>query len=142
MFTSDGAQAEPQLPHENIITVQEPTGEDRSDHESYENRGGSISADLVAHRELTNPTDSPKSASSALTSRVQPGIQGVTVRRLQIGRDVNTIYCLFCLAEDGNPTDEDVILQCRRYQAMSHLDCMEDWLKRCRPEWHESCYVW
>ena len=84
MFTSDGAQAEPQLPHEKFIAVQEPAGEDRSDQESYQNRGGSISADLVAHRELTNPTDSLESASSTLTSHVQPGIQGVTVPRLEI----------------------------------------------------------
>ncbi|KAJ5267871.1 hypothetical protein N7478_010679 [Penicillium angulare] len=110
-----------------------------ADQVSYENRSGRVSADPVDHHELNNPTDPLESAASTLTSNTQPGRQGVKVRRLEIGTDVDDIYCIFCLAENGNPTDENVILQCRRGQALSHLGCMEEWLKQCRPKMHKSC---
>lgn len=122
--------------------MQELNGEDMADQVSYENRAGSVSADAVDHHELNHLTDPLESAASTLTSRIQPGRQGVKVRRLEIGTDVDDIYCIFCLAENGNPIDENVILRCRRCQALSHLGCMEEWLKQCRPELHESCCVW
>ncbi|KAJ5288031.1 hypothetical protein N7478_003717 [Penicillium angulare] len=142
IFINSRAQAESQLAHASTTSMQELNGEDMADQVSYENRAGSVSADAVDHHELNHLTDPLESAASTLTSRIQPGRQGVKVRRLEIGTDVDDIYCIFCLAENGNPIDENVILRCRRYQALSHLGCMEEWLKQCRPELHESCCVW
>lgn len=122
--------------------MQELNGEDMADQVSYENRAGSVSAGPSAHHELTHLTDSLESAASTLISHVQPGMQGVKVRRFEIRTDVDDIYSLFCLAENGHPTDENVILQCRDCQVLSHMGCMEEWLKQCRPELHESCCVW
>ncbi|KAJ5100865.1 hypothetical protein N7456_006917 [Penicillium angulare] len=136
------AQAESQLAHASTTSMQELNGEDMADQVSYENRAGSVSADAVDHPELNHLTDPLESAASTLTSRIQPKRLGVEVRRLEIATDVDDIYCIFCLAENGDPTDENVILQCQRCQALSHLGCMEKWLKQCRPGIQESCCIW
>ncbi|KAJ5267815.1 hypothetical protein N7478_010623 [Penicillium angulare] len=142
VFTNSRAQAESQLAHASTTSMQELNGEDMTNQVSYENRSGRVSADSLAHHEFNHVTDPLVSPASTLPSHTQPGRQGVVVRRLEIGTDVDDIYCIFCLAENGNPTDENVILQCRRCQALSHLSCMEEWLKQCRPEMHESCCAW
>ncbi|KAJ5267761.1 hypothetical protein N7478_010569 [Penicillium angulare] len=142
IFINSRAQAESQLAHASTTSMQELNGEDIADQVSYENRGGSVSADAVDHHELIHLTDPLERAASALTFHVQPGRQGVKVRRLEIATDVDDIYCIFCLAENGNPTDENVILHCRRCQALSHLGCMEEWLKQCRAKMHKSCCAW
>ncbi|KAJ5100788.1 hypothetical protein N7456_007086 [Penicillium angulare] len=142
IFINSRAQAESQLAHATTTSMQELNGEDMANQVSYENQSGGVSANSVAPHELNHLTDPLESAASTSTSHIQLGRQGVKVRRLEIGTDVDDIYCIFCLAENGDTIDENVILQCQRCQALSHLGCMEEWLRQCRPESHESCCVW
>ncbi|KAJ5267714.1 hypothetical protein N7478_010522 [Penicillium angulare] len=103
VFINSRAQADSQLAHASTTSMQELNGEDMADQVSYENQSGRFSADSVAPHELNHLTDPLESAASTLTFHIQLGRQGVKVRRLEIGTDVDDIYCIFCLAENGNP---------------------------------------
>ncbi|KAJ5330497.1 hypothetical protein N7476_000280 [Penicillium atrosanguineum] len=48
---------------------------------------------------------------------------------LSPSEDVDSIYCIFCLDEDGERTGECVILRCEKCKHFSHLACMKNWLE-------------
>lgn len=59
---------------------------------------------------------------------------------LSLSEEVDSIYCIFCLAEDGERTDECVILRCEKCKHFSHLACMENWLEASQEGM--SCCSW
>jgi hypothetical protein len=53
----------------------------------------------------------------------------LVLHSLSPSEEVDSIYCISCLAGDGERTNECVILRCEKCKHLSHLACTEDWLQ-------------
>ncbi|KAJ5267917.1 hypothetical protein N7478_010725 [Penicillium angulare] len=84
---------------------------------------------------------SPVQPAIVSVANILAGIQDLELHCLAVSHDVNDIHCTFCLAEDGDTTDENVILRCRQCHALSHLSCMELWLDQRDTGFGTSCCV-
>ncbi|KAJ5100863.1 hypothetical protein N7456_006915 [Penicillium angulare] len=74
-------------------------------------------------------------------ANILAGTQDLELHHLTVSHEASDIHCTFCLAEDGEPTDENIILRCQRCHAISHLSCMEAWLEQCDAGFETSCCV-
>ncbi|KAJ5100888.1 hypothetical protein N7456_006940 [Penicillium angulare] len=84
---------------------------------------------------------SPAQPAIASVANILAGTQDLELHCLAVSHDVNDIHCTFCLAEDGDTTDENVILRCQQCHALSHLSCMELWLEQRNTGFDTSCCV-
>ncbi|KAJ5267217.1 hypothetical protein N7478_010025 [Penicillium angulare] len=84
---------------------------------------------------------SPAQPAIASVANISAGTQDLELHRLAVSHNVNGIHCTFCLAEDGDTTDENVILRCQQCHALSHLSCMELWLGQRDTGFDTSCCV-
>ena len=75
-------------------------------------------------------------------ANILAGTQDLELHHLTVSNEVSDIYCTFCLAEDGEPTDENVIFQCQQCHALSHLSCMEAWLGQRGTGFETCCCAW
>ncbi|CAG8389931.1 unnamed protein product [Penicillium salamii] len=88
-------------------------------------------------------SDRPAILSSA--SNVWAGVQDLTLQsfspRQAVDIHVDSIYCVFCLADDEDHANERVILRCRECTSLCHLSCAEEWLERRVTGFSTSCCV-
>ncbi|KAJ5100942.1 hypothetical protein N7456_006994 [Penicillium angulare] len=84
---------------------------------------------------------SPTQPAIASVANILAGTQDLELHCLAVSHDMNEIHCTFCLAEDGDTTDENVILRCQQCHALSHLSCMELWLEQRDTGFDTSCCV-
>jgi hypothetical protein len=75
-------------------------------------------------------------------TNIWAGVQDLTLRSLSPSEEADNIHCVFCLAEDGEQTNECVILRCGQCRALAHLACAEEWLERRVTGFSTSCCVW
>ncbi|CDM32834.1 hypothetical protein PROQFM164_S02g002985 [Penicillium roqueforti FM164] len=73
-------------------------------------------------------------------ANIWAGIQSLTLKDLTLSDKVDDIYCVFCLTEDKDLTNECVILRCQ-CKALSHLACAEEWLEKRSTVFGTSCYI-
>ncbi|CAG7970414.1 unnamed protein product [Penicillium salamii] len=77
-------------------------------------------------------SDRPTILSSA--SNVWAGVQDLTLQSFRpsqaVDVHVDSIYCVFCLADDEDHANERVILRCGECTSLCHLSCAEEWLER------------
>ena len=89
--------------------------------------------------------DHPAILSSA--SNIWAGIQDMTLQSFRPSQEVDnihvdSIYCVFCLADDEEHANERVILRCGECTSLCHLSCAEEWLERRVTGFSTSCCVW
>jgi hypothetical protein len=84
--------------------------------------------------------DQPAILSSA--SNVWAGVQDLTLQSFGPSQEVDSIYCVFCLADVEDHANECVVLRCDQCRALAHLSCAEEWLEKRRTGFGTSCCVW
>ena len=61
----------------------------------------------------------------SFVTNIWAGVQDVTLHSVTPSDEVDSIHCMFCLAEDGDQVDERVILRCVECRGLLHLACTE-----------------
>ena len=75
-------------------------------------------------------------------TNIWAGVQDLTIQSVTSSDKVDNIHCVFCLDEEGDQVDERVILRCVECRGLSHLACLEEWLKKRRTGRGSSSYIW
>ena len=78
----------------------------------------------------------------SLTPNIWAGRQDFTLLLFEPSDEVNSIHCMFCLAEDENRVDERVLLRCVRCRGLAHLACTQEWLEKRETGHGTSCCIW
>ncbi|KAJ5100887.1 hypothetical protein N7456_006939 [Penicillium angulare] len=75
-------------------------------------------------------------------TNIRAGVQGIELHSLGHSDGFNDIHYVFCLTEDEGDAKETVVLRCIQCGALSHLGCMEWWMKNMDRGFKKSCFAW
>ncbi|OGE46456.1 hypothetical protein PENARI_c249G07069, partial [Penicillium arizonense] len=77
----------------------------------------------------------------ASVANIWAGFQELTLQSLTPSEEVDSIHCVFCLADDEDHANEHVILRCGQCTSLCHLSCAEEWLEKRDTGFGTSCCV-
>ncbi|KAJ5267697.1 hypothetical protein N7478_010505 [Penicillium angulare] len=74
-------------------------------------------------------------------TNIRAGVQGIELHSLGHSDGFTDIHCVFCLTEAEGNSRETVVLCCIQCGALSHLGCMEWWMKNRDRGFKKSCFA-